>query len=64
VYLIKYSLNLSGYSFVTNLNVIKLAREPMMDPMAPILTPWSKLNMNSSGTNLDNKIAAGTFDIT
>ena len=63
VYLIKYSLNRSGYNLVTNLNVIKLARDPIKVPIAPMFTPCKRLSMYLGGVNVDSNTAAGTLEM-
>lgn len=43
------------------LNVIRLANDPIIVPIAPILTPCNKDGQNSCLVNVDSRTAAGTL---
>ena len=45
------------------LNVIKLASEEMMVPIAPIFTPWRSAGQWIAGVNVERRTAAGTFEM-
>ena len=45
------------------LNVIKLASEEMMVPMAPMLTPWRSAGQWTASVNVERRTAAGTFEM-